>query len=220
MSLIELQRTWNALAKKDGMWAVLSGPLGTGRAWDAEAFFRTGVEEVEFVLGRVRAAGGAPESARALDFGCGLGRLTQALAPHFEHVDGVDIADEMIRRARSINRTGDRCQYHLNAAVDLAIFPDRAFDFVYSNITLQHMEPRYSTRYVEEFFRVVRPGGVVVFQLPGELVPIELPRPRSSEIVSSDAFGRYVAQIWGDLREEASRGMRDDEKHLMQERKP
>ena len=42
---------------------------------------------------------------------------------------------------------------------------------------------------------------------------IELTRPRSSEIVSSDAFGRYVAQIWGDLREEASRGMRDDEKN-------
>ena len=43
------------------------------------------------------------------------------------------------------------------------------------------------------------------------IVEIELPRPRTSEIVSSEAFGRYVAQIWGDLREEASRGMRDDE---------
>ncbi len=51
------------------------------------------------------------------------------------------------------------------------------------------------------------------------MVTIELPRPRSSEIVSSDAFGRYVAQIWGDLREEASRGMRDDEKHMLEERK-
>ena len=50
-----------------------------------------------------------------------------------------------------------------------------------------------------------RPGTVK------RMVPIELPRPRSSEIVSSDAFGRYVAQIWGDLREEASRGMHDDE---------
>jgi NitT/TauT family transport system ATP-binding protein len=46
------------------------------------------------------------------------------------------------------------------------------------------------------------------------IVPIELPRPRSSEIVSSDAFGHYVAQIWGDLREEASRGMREGEQHL------
>jgi NitT/TauT family transport system ATP-binding protein len=57
---------------------------------------------------------------------------------------------------------------------------------------------------------------LVMTYRPGQvkrIVPIELTRPRSSEIVSSDAFGRYVAQIWGDLREEASRGMRDDEKH-------
>jgi NitT/TauT family transport system ATP-binding protein len=49
---------------------------------------------------------------------------------------------------------------------------------------------------------------------PGKLkrmVQIDLPRPRTSEIVSSEAFGRYVAQIWSDLREEASRGLRDDE---------
>jgi NitT/TauT family transport system ATP-binding protein len=50
-----------------------------------------------------------------------------------------------------------------------------------------------------------RPGRVK------RIVEISLPRPRSSDIVSSEAFGRYVAQIWGDLREEASRGMRDDE---------
>jgi NitT/TauT family transport system ATP-binding protein len=43
------------------------------------------------------------------------------------------------------------------------------------------------------------------------IVDINLPRPRSSEIVSSEAFGRYVAQIWSDLREEASRGMIDAE---------
>ena len=57
---------------------------------------------------------------------------------------------------------------------------------------------------------------LVMTYRPGRLkrmVAIDLPRPRSSEIVSSDAFGRYVAQIWGDLREEASRGMRDDEAH-------
>src|SRR4051812_19430610 len=43
------------------------------------------------------------------------------------------------------------------------------------------------------------------------IVEIKLPRPRTSEIVSSDDFGRYVAQIWGDLREEASKGLKDDE---------
>jgi NitT/TauT family transport system ATP-binding protein len=54
-----------------------------------------------------------------------------------------------------------------------------------------------------------RPGRVK------RIVDIELPRPRSSEIVGSEAFGRYVAQIWADLREEASRGMKDDESRAL-----
>jgi NitT/TauT family transport system ATP-binding protein len=57
-----------------------------------------------------------------------------------------------------------------------------------------------------------RPGRVK------RIVDISLPRPRSSDVVSSDAFGHYVAEIWSDLREEASRGMRDDESHLLRAR--
>ena len=55
---------------------------------------------------------------------------------------------------------------------------------------------------------------VVMSYRPGKvkrIVDIELPRPRTSDVVSSDAFGRYVAEIWADLREEASRGMADAE---------
>jgi NitT/TauT family transport system ATP-binding protein len=54
-----------------------------------------------------------------------------------------------------------------------------------------------------------RPGRVK------RIVDIKLPRPRSSDIVSSETFGRYVAQIWSDLREEASRGMQDDEERVL-----
>jgi NitT/TauT family transport system ATP-binding protein len=54
-----------------------------------------------------------------------------------------------------------------------------------------------------------RPGKVK------RIVDIDLPRPRTSEIVGSEAFGRYVAQIWSDLREEASRGMQDEEAHVL-----
>ncbi|MGB9041919.1 MAG: ABC transporter ATP-binding protein [Pseudolabrys sp.] len=59
---------------------------------------------------------------------------------------------------------------------------------------------------------------LVMTYRPGKvkrIVDIDLPRPRTSEIVSSEAFGRYVAQIWNDLREEANRGMRDEEKHML-----
>jgi len=59
---------------------------------------------------------------------------------------------------------------------------------------------------------------LVMTYRPGRLkrmVEIKLPRPRSSEIVGSDDFGRYVAQIWHDLREEASRGLKDDEARMV-----
>jgi NitT/TauT family transport system ATP-binding protein len=59
---------------------------------------------------------------------------------------------------------------------------------------------------------------VVMTYRPGRvkrIVAIDLPRPRTSEVVGSEAFGRYVAQIWKDLREEASRGMRDDESRTL-----
>ena len=55
---------------------------------------------------------------------------------------------------------------------------------------------------------------IVMTYRPGRLkrtVAIDLPRPRTSEIVSSDAFGHYVAEIWADLREEASRGLAEAE---------
>src|SRR3954471_10807519 len=61
---------------------------------------------------------------------------------------------------------------------------------------------------------------IVMTYRPGRvkrIVDIQLPRPRTSEVVSSTAFGRHVAEIWNDLREEASRGMRDDEQHLRRE---
>ncbi len=63
---------------------------------------------------------------------------------------------------------------------------------------------------------------VVMTYRPGKvkrMVEIALPRPRSSEIVSSEAFGRYVAQIWSDLREEASRGLIDEESRKLQRRR-
>ena len=60
---------------------------------------------------------------------------------------------------------------------------------------------------------------LVMTYRPGKvkrIVDINLPRPRTSEIVGSEVFGRYVAQIWTDLREEASRGMQDEEKHALE----
>ena len=55
---------------------------------------------------------------------------------------------------------------------------------------------------------------LVMSYRPGRLkqmVDIKLPRPRTSEVVGSTDFGAYVARIWADLREEATRGMAESE---------
>jgi NitT/TauT family transport system ATP-binding protein len=55
---------------------------------------------------------------------------------------------------------------------------------------------------------------VVMSYRPGKLkrvIEVDLPRPRTSEVITSLAFGAYVAEVWKDLREEASRGMAEAE---------
>ena len=199
MDLALLQQTWNELARRDPMWAVLTGPPGSEQSWNADAFLLSGRQEVDALLARVGATGTPLPRGRALDFGCGIGRLTQALAAHFAQVDAVDIAPAMIEAARRLNRAGDHYTFHVNSAPDLAVFEDGAFDFVYSNITLQHMEPRFSRGYIAEFFRVTRPGGVVVFQVPSHSLTVERPRTRQPDRLPREAC-RATIQAPHELR--------------------
>ena len=58
---------------------------------------------------------------------------------------------------------------------------------------------------------------VVMSFRPGRIkriVEIDLPRPRTSEVISTAEFGRYVGDIWNELREEAARGMVDAEARI------
>lgn len=99
-----------------------------------------------------------------------MGRLTQALARHFDRVTGVDIAPTTIELGRQYNEHGDRVEYVLNERSDLSVLPDNQFDFVYSFIVLQHGLPAYAHQYIREFIRVTRPGGIILFQIPSEAV--------------------------------------------------
>jgi SAM-dependent methyltransferase len=190
----DLQRNWETFGKTDAMWAVLTSPGKRHNRWNSNEFFRTGEEEIAKVLAQVDRLGWALEHGRALDFGCGVGRLTQALAGHFRAVDGVDIASSMIDLARQYNRCGDRCRFHLNPNDDLRLFPDSSFDFVYSAHVLQHMAPRYSRRYVEEFVRVLRDGGLVFFEMTTE------PIVGATEAMPDDAFRATIELKDGPLR--------------------
>jgi SAM-dependent methyltransferase len=169
--LRELQRNWDEFGRRDPMWAVLTEFGLDGGQWDEAAFFASGVAEISTLVATSQALGiELHRDGRALDFGCGVGRLTQALADVFAEAVGVDIAPSMLEAAKRLNHKGDRVSFVLNDRPDLALFDDASFDCIYSKIVLQHIPPEATRRYLAEFVRILRPGGVATFQLPSHHV--------------------------------------------------
>ena len=166
MALKHVQKTYDELGKSDPLYAALSFEFAKGKQWDPDEFFARGQREIAVALDRVVSLGLELNKGRAMDFGCGVGRLTQALCGEFTEVVGIDISSSMIEGARQYNQHGDRCSYRVNTTDDLAQLDDACFDFVYSNIALQHIPPEASTRYIAEFFRILRPGAIAMFQVP------------------------------------------------------
>ena len=166
MDIRDLQRNWETLGRVDPMWAILTEPDKLGGRWDEGEFFANGRALVAAIVGQLRPFGLPRQRGLALDFGCGLGRLTQAACGHFDRVIGVDIAASMIDGARQRNRFGERCEYVHNTRTDLAFVAGDSVDFVISLLVLQHMSSGLAQGYIAEFLRVLRPGGVALFQAP------------------------------------------------------
>ena len=157
---------WRTFAEDDPLWAICVSPQARGGGWDVAEFYATGVAEVEETLARAGRLGMTVGGGRALDFGCGAGRLTRPLASRFGAAVGVDIAPAMLDLARRDNPVAQQCEFVLNTRPDLALLRDGEFDLVYSSVVLQHLPPVLIRAYLAEFARVLRPGGSLIVQLP------------------------------------------------------
>jgi SAM-dependent methyltransferase len=170
---------WEEIAREDPFWTVLALPGQKYGRWDSEHFFATGEHEIAEVMSRAERLSHPRRRERALDFGCGLGRLTRSLSWRFERAVGLDISETMVERARNLNVDFAGCEFRVNTWPDLRDFRDKSFDLVYSGRVLQHMPDRGDIeRYLAEFLRVVRDDGLVAFQLPNKLSLPVLLRPR------------------------------------------
>ena len=166
-SLRELQENWEKLAQSDPLWSICTDPKKSGRRWDPREFFETGKREIDTVLEYVRLLRlTLDKAAPALDFGCGVGRLTRALSNHFSECWGVDISPTMIRMAQEFHKDRERCVFRLNQTNSLPMFQNGYFGFIYASIVFQHIERKYVENYLLEMVRILKPGGIFVFQIP------------------------------------------------------
>lgn len=163
------QHIWNKFAEADPMWAILSDPLKVHGKWLPNDFFETGKVEINVLIELLAEKTINFNHGTALDFGCGIGRLTQPLTEYFESVIGVDISDKMIENAKKMN-VKSNCKYIVTKNIALNVFSDCSFDFIYSNISLQHNEPKIVFKYLAAFYRILKGNGILVFQMPDRFI--------------------------------------------------
>ena len=173
-SLRGLQKNWEGLAQRDPLAAICTDPQKERGRWTQGEFFETGRQEVRTVFEYLQSLGIFVDKASpALDFGCGVGRLTAALSEYFDQCVGVDISPTMIQLASDFHKDNRRCRFLVNDRDDLRNFADATFGFIYTSIVLQHMNNRLARNYLCELVRLLKPEGILVFQIPDrDLTPV------------------------------------------------
>ena len=162
----KMRDDWNRRAREDAHYYVAFGR----RDQDHDEFFETAREifvALESELLRLP-PNPNPRSRRALEIGCGPGRLMKPMSRHFGEIHGVDVSDEMIARARVNLQDIRHAHPHATSGADLSPFADDSFEFVYSYAVFQHIPSREVVmQYLHEARRVLKPGGVLRCQLNG-----------------------------------------------------
>ena len=166
--LSKMRREWDERARENARFYV-----NTARhEWGDEEFFESGRATVreEILTDMINICQEKdPRDMTVLEIGCGVGRVTRALAEIFGQVYAVDVSGEMIRQAREANREIVNAHFHQNNGTDLTVLGDIEFDFAFSSIVFQHIPSREVIDcYVAEASRLLRPRGLFKFQVQGD----------------------------------------------------
>jgi SAM-dependent methyltransferase len=193
-----MKRYWDERAKLNAPWYVDTS-LDYHQP-DLDRFFETGRK----IVGEaIDGCSGDLGSSVAVEIGCGLGRVTRALAGRFETVIGVDVSVEMLRRARDI-ASHPNVTFLLGDGSSLGQIRNGVADFVLSFTVFQHIPSApVIERYIAEAGRILRSGGTFVFQwnnTPGSLrwmIRRVLLSTGERLGVSREAYGRNASEFLG-----------------------
>jgi SAM-dependent methyltransferase len=164
--LDQMRADWNDRAREDARYYVAFGRRGQ----PDDEFFASAADvarNLEHELMRLPRAT-TPRARRALEVGCGPGRLLRPMSPHFGEIHGVDVSDEMIRLAQERFRGSSGVNLHVTNGADLSPLAANYFDFVYSYAVFQHIPSREVVlAYFAEISRVLKEEGIARLQLNG-----------------------------------------------------
>ena len=171
-------QAWEDWGSVDPLFAILTESKYRHGGGDVEEFLRGGEGAVRDVLAETDRLGIGRGRDMALDFGCGVGRLTGGLSRHFSSVVGVDVAPSMLDTARQLLADRGNCEFRLNQSNNLRWLADGSFDVVLSLLVLQHLDSTEAIKaFLREFVRVLKPGGAIVIQLPSSVPAHKIPLP-------------------------------------------
>lgn len=159
----QLMKTyWDSKARENATYYVSSYRPYNQQNW--EEFWKWGDILAERFLGESDIPFDGSE--KVLEIGCGIGRMTRYFARRFKEVHGIDVAPEMISRARKNLNEFENLSLHVGNGHDLSGFDHGSFDFVFSYITFQHIPSVPITlQYIHEAGRVLKAGGHFYFQV-------------------------------------------------------
>ncbi len=161
-------KTWEGLAQDDALWSILTDDEQKEGKWDLSKFFAAGENEITVVFNFLSKNNFLPQNFKnAIDFGCGVGRLSRFIAPYFQQTTGVDVAETMIKKARVLNaELSTSLNFIHNKQANLDIIENNSLSFIYSSIVLQHIPTNEGMLFISSFFKKLEKGGVAVFQVP------------------------------------------------------
>jgi SAM-dependent methyltransferase len=185
MPATDMQSFWDERAREDAFYFV-DNRLQYGSP-DVERVWQGGEEALDLLL---TIAGASIDGDDVIvDIGCGLGRLSRATGARAARVLALDVSEEMLSRARSLNDQLDNVDWIHGDGRTLHPIEDGSVDGCVSIVVFQHIpDPAITLGYVREMGRVLRPGGWAAFQISTD-ARVHLPNQGARQRVLS-LFGR------------------------------
>jgi len=164
-----MRRDWDDRARRDAFLYIASWR----KDWDETSFFASGEQDyLRLVHPMLQKFRFDPAGKTIAELGCGAGRMTRSFAQRFHSVFAVDISAEMQARAKTYLQAFSNIHWVHSDGETLAGLESDSVDFLFSYLVLQHMpvqEVVFSS--IREMMRILRPGGVFLFQFNGSDQP-------------------------------------------------